>query len=64
MHGYSRKEISRILNITSRTVNYRVHSVFDKLDIHNIAQLRAIYVDQDIGDFIPTAILKMGVYNL
>lgn len=64
IHGYSRKEISRILNLSTRTVNYRVHSVFDKLDIYNIAQLRAIYVDQEIDGFIPAAILNMGVYNL
>ncbi|QZN94230.1 helix-turn-helix transcriptional regulator [Symbiopectobacterium purcellii] len=64
IHGYSPKEVSRILNLSTRTVNHSVHSVFDKIDIHNIAQLRAIYVDQDMDNFIPAAILKMGVYNL
>lgn len=63
-HGYSRKEISRILNIPSRTVYYRIHSIFAKLDIYNIAQLRAIYINNGLDNYIPKTILKNGVYNL
>ncbi|WP_440862652.1 LuxR C-terminal-related transcriptional regulator [Symbiopectobacterium purcellii] len=62
--GYSRKEISRIYNIPIRTVYSRIHSVFKRLDIHNIAQLREIYVEYGIDNYIPTAILKKGIYNL
>lgn len=61
IHGYTRKEVSYILNISSCTVKCRLYSVFQKKSIYNIKQLREIYIYKGMDSYIPSSILKNGL---
>ncbi|QWA12044.1 hypothetical protein GTU79_04535 [Sodalis ligni] len=58
IHGYTRKEISYILNISSCAVKCRLYSVFQKINF-NIKQLRELYINNRMDSYIPSSILKM-----
>lgn len=62
IQGYTRKEVSRILNVSSRTVNFRLHSVYQKKSIYNMKQLRDFYIENGYKDYIPSSILRNGVH--
>lgn len=64
IHGYTRKEISYILNISSCAVKCRLYSVFQKKSIFNIKQLRELYINNRMDSYIPSSILKNGLLFL
>lgn len=64
LQGYSRKEVSCILNISSRVVNNRLHSVFEKKNIFNLKQLRELYISKGLDMYVPSSLLKNGVHFL
>jgi len=64
IHGYSIKEMARLSGVSPGTIASRQNSVFNKLGIDTLAQLKQMAVAKGWDNYIPTDLLHNRVIKL
>ncbi len=63
IHDYSRKQTAEILKISHLTIEYHFSSIFKKIDVKNIKQLREYCYNKNFQLYIPERLLFFFTFN-
>nr|WP_314263430.1 LuxR C-terminal-related transcriptional regulator [uncultured Moellerella sp.] len=63
IHDYSRKQTAEILKISHRTIEYHFTSIFKKIGVKNIKQLREYCYEKNFQLYIPEHLFFFFTFN-
>jgi len=55
------KEIAKIYNISPKTIQNRIYNIYQKADVHSLAQFEEYCRHAQIDSYIPSRLLKKGI---
>lgn len=61
LHRYTAKEIANIYNVSAKTIENRVYTIYQKADVHSLKQFEEYCIAHNLENYIPGRLIKKGI---
>ncbi|CDH03362.1 LuxR C-terminal-related transcriptional regulator [Xenorhabdus bovienii] len=61
LHRFSNKEIAKIYNVSNKTIENRIYSIYQKSDVHSLHQFEEFCRHLHLDNYIPERLIEKGI---
>ena len=61
LQRYTAKEIANIFNVSTKTIENRVYTIYQKADVHSLKQFEEYCMAHNLENYIPARLMKKGI---
>lgn len=61
LQRYTAKEIASIFNVSVKTIENRVYTIYQKADVHSLKQFEEYCIAHSLENYIPARLMKKGI---
>ncbi len=61
LQRYTTKEIAKLYNLSRKTIENRIYSIYQKAGVHTIQQFEAFCQQNALDNYIPVRLIKKGI---
>lgn len=61
LQRYANKEIAKIYNVSAKTIENRIYSIYQKADVHTLRQFEEFCKSLQLDNYIPERLIEKGI---
>lgn len=61
LHRHTSKEIAKLFNLSNKTIENRIYSIYQKADVHTLQQFEEYCKQNNLDNYIPECLMEKGI---